>query len=183
MILIVAGVTQLAHADDAPSNPRKSDKYGHIYFVDPTADDLRSVEDPEEVTVMMIVDNPDASKFTDQSLQPIDRFENLRTLVLYGHQLTNAVIPSLVRLEQLEALVVYDAQFTNEGIQQLTALGKLQTVGFFKTQVTDGGLAALCDYLPQVHLENGKYNELGYVFDANGCLTTKFARKHLRRFK
>ena len=83
----------------------------------------------------------------------------------------------IVELKSLEALIVYDCDLTNDGLRELRPLPRLRTVGIFKTRVTPSGVDRLKERLPNIKIQVWGWDD-GDVFDANGCLTTKFRIEH-----
>jgi hypothetical protein len=176
-LLIAQTAVAQATAASELSPRRKID----LLLFDPTPKDWEQIHDHEAIKILQIYDiREEGSRVDDRSLETLSQFKNLKTLVIGCDQLTDEAIPQLLKLKHLEGLAVYRGKFTDQGIQKLKGLPAIQTIGFFNTQVTERGITLLKEVLPKAHVELGKYNQFGKVFDHNGCLATEFRKKHLK---
>jgi len=153
-----------------------------LFLSDPSPDDWRKIENPGSVVFVSIMDYPsDATHVDDEDLDNLVKFTAVKTLWLESDSLDDSAIPKLLKLQDLEALLIYNCKFSDAGIQQLSGLSSLQTVGFFQTAVTTTGVGKLQEQLPHAHIEiweGDAAKRPGQVFDANGCPTTAFLKKH-----
>ena len=144
----------------------------------PTPTDWDKIDSPQLVTILEVMNLPgDKNLVDDNSLLKLQRFKQLRTLMIGSQLVTNKSMKQIVELKSLEALIVYDCEITDDGLLELRRLPKLRTVGIFATRVTPNGVDRLKEKLPNIKIQVWGWED-GDVFDANGCLTTKFRIEH-----
>jgi len=143
--------------------------------------DLDAIKDPSSVRILQVYGVSDEKEIIDdKSLEKLDRFPELRTLVLGCPHMTDQGLKHIAKLKHLECLIIFQCEITDSGIQELKALSKLQTVGLHGTDVTEEGIAKLKMALPKPYFELAAFGTSGQIFDANGCLRTRFAERHLK---
>lgn len=151
---------------------------GHAIIVDLA--ELDTIEHPESIKVLQVLDVSETDgKIDDKALQKLERFPEIRTLVLGCPEMTDKGLKHIAKLKQLECLIIYQCEITDDGIQNLKPLSKLQTVGLHETPVSDAGIAKLKVALPKTYLELGSSGKNGRIFDANGCMRPQFLNHHL----
>ncbi len=145
----------------------------------PTNDDWEAIVEPDSVTILDLMNFPgDAELVTDETLQRLRVFKGLKTLVIGCPHVSDRGLKTIAELKGLEALIIYEGQITDGGIQILKTLPKMRTVGIFGTHVTAKGIDSLKADLKNASIELWGMGEHGEIFDANGCLTSKFLKQH-----
>lgn len=151
---------------------------GHAIIFDSA--EVDAIETPTSVKILQLIDVSDGKdKIDDKLLEKLERFPELRTLVVGCPQMTDKGLKHIAKLKHLECLIIYQCEITDGGIQNLKALSKLQTVGFHQTDVTDEGIAKLKAAFSKTYFELGSFGKNGKVFDVNGCLRPQFLKRHL----
>ena len=151
-----------------------------VQLLSPSQSDWDAIQDPAFVAVLKIDDDFEREAVTDQSLENLSKFPNLRTLVLYCPLISNDGLKHIAERKELEALAIYQCQINDQGIEQLNALTKLEILGFWNPNVTSAGIDRLKATLRETQFDLAKYGDGGKVFDSNGCLTFDFFSKHCR---
>ncbi len=145
----------------------------------PTTADWEAIVEPDSVTILELMNFPeDTELVTDDTLERLRVFKGLKTLVIGCPQVSDRGLKTIAELKGLEALIIYDGRITDGGIQTLTALPKMRTLGIFGTQVTLKGIDRLKAELKNASIELWGMGEHGEIFDANGCLTSKYLTEH-----
>ena len=92
---------------------------------------------------------------TDDAVETITSFYQLRRLSLQETALTDAALPKLVDLRQLEMLNLHTTSVTDAGIVTLRPLANLKRLYVWQTKVTPTGAANLRAGLPNVDIALG----------------------------
>ena len=95
------------------------------------------------------------TKVTDQGLNVLEQFQEVRRLHLDRTKISDAAIPQILKLQKLEYLNLYGTQVTDAGITQLVALPALQKVFTTGTQVTQAGIDRLLAGKPGINVVSG----------------------------
>ena len=149
-------------------------------LLNPKAPDWLAIKDPAELRILEVLDSTDGRIVNDNSFGNLSHFPNVETLVLGCASLTDQGLRHVLELKKLKALVIYKCLITDAGVLQLANLPEIQTIGLFDIAVSANMITALQGRLPKTLVEVGHFNRDGDVFDANGCLTSKFLKKHFR---
>ncbi len=92
---------------------------------------------------------------TDDAIETITSFDQLRRLSLQETALTDAALPKLAELRQLEMLNLHTTSVTDAGIVTLRPLANLKRLYVWQTKVTPTGAANLRAGLPNVDISLG----------------------------
>lgn len=94
---------------------------------------------------------------TDQDLQKIKQFTNLRQLQLEKTKVTDEGLDQLKSMESLEQLNLYGTAVSDKGLEKLAACKNLKTLFLWKTNATAAGIAKLKQALPNLTIEAGGF--------------------------
>jgi hypothetical protein len=94
---------------------------------------------------------------TDQDLQKIKQFKNLRQLQLEKTKVTDEGMDQLKSMQSLEQLNLYGTTVSDKGLEKLAACKNLKTLFLWKTNVTAEGIAKLKQALPNLTIEAGGF--------------------------
>lgn len=83
---------------------------------------------------------------TDDDLEQIVLFPELRALELKRSSVTNAGLKHLRQLKSLETLTFIDSQITDAGMEHLKELSQLKSLSLSGNKITDAGLAHLAGF-------------------------------------
>lgn len=87
---------------------------------------------------------------SDEALQYLTGFPNLRVLLLSDTQASDASMRYLARLKRLERLMMWDAsEVSDAGVMHLSDLKNLKYIHLTKSQITDSSLKVFAD-MPQL---------------------------------
>lgn len=92
---------------------------------------------------------------TDDAINTITSFDQLRRLSLQETAVTDAALPKLAELQQLQMLNLHTTSVTDAGIVTLRPLANLKRLYVWQTKVTPTGAANLRAGLPQVDISLG----------------------------
>ncbi len=107
-----------------------------------TADGLRCLLNSREtLTSLMLVGT--GFPITNEMLDVIGEFSNLKSLHLVNSQPTTSEWKPLSKLKHLEGLKFVDPAFTNEGLKHVAALPKLVELDLADTPISDAGIETL----------------------------------------
>lgn len=145
----------------------------------PTTADWEAIVEPESVTILELMNFPgDTELVNDKALDRLLAFKGLKTLVIGCPAISDRGLKTISELKALEALVIYDGEITDDGVQILKALPKMRTLGIFGTRVTSKGIDRLNANFKDASIELWGIGDNGKIFDANGCLTSRFLTEH-----
>lgn len=94
---------------------------------------------------------------TDQDLQKIKQFSNLRQLQLEKTKVTDEGMDQLKSMQSLEQLNLYGTVVSDKGLERLAACKNLKTLFLWKTNTTAEGIAKLRQALPNLTIEAGGF--------------------------
>jgi len=94
---------------------------------------------------------------TDQDLQKIKQFNNLRQLQLEKTKVTDVGMDQLKSIQSLEQLNLYGTAVSDKGLEKLAACKNLKTLFLWKTNATAEGIAKLKQALPNLTIEAGGF--------------------------
>ncbi|MEY3577549.1 MAG: hypothetical protein RL394_1133 [Bacteroidota bacterium] len=107
----------------------------------------------EQVVHLKLTNQP----VTDQDLQKIKQFNNLRLLQLEKTKVTDDGMDQLKSMESLEQLNLYGTAVSDKGLEKLAACKNLKTLFLWKTNATPEGIAKLKQALPDLTIEAGGF--------------------------
>ena len=90
---------------------------------------------------------------TDENLQNLKGFGDLRWLNLRQNPITDAGLANLAALEQITFLDLGKTKITDEGLSKLKGLKHLETLVISDTPVTPAGIKELQDALPKLKID------------------------------
>jgi hypothetical protein len=108
----------------------------------------------------------------DEDLAVLERFTEVRTLILGCPLLTDVGLRKIAKMPNVESLVIYGGDITDAGLQQLGDMPNLRVLGLYDIAVTDEDIETLKTKLGDVYVERWS-GENGVVFDGNGCFNPK----------
>jgi uncharacterized membrane protein len=94
---------------------------------------------------------------TDDDLQKIKQFKNLRQLQLEKTKVTDEGMDQLKSMQSLEQLNLYGTAVSDKGLEKLAACKNLKTLFLWKTNATVEGIAKLKQALPNLTIEAGGF--------------------------
>ncbi len=94
---------------------------------------------------------------TDQDLQNIKQFNNLRQLQLEKTKVTDEGMDQLKSMQSLEQLNLYGTAVSDKGLEKLAACKNLKILFLWKTNATAEGIAKLKQALPNLTIEAGGF--------------------------
>ncbi|MCE2849164.1 MAG: hypothetical protein LW815_08375 [Chitinophagaceae bacterium] len=95
---------------------------------------------------------------TDQDLQKIRQFNNLRQLQLEKTKVTDEGMDQIKSMQSLEQLNLYGTAISDKGLEKLTGCKNLKTLFLWKTNATAEGIAKLKQALPNLTIEAGGFS-------------------------
>lgn len=95
---------------------------------------------------------------TDQDLQKIRQFNNLRQLQLEKTKVTDEGMDLIKSMQSLEQLNLYGTAITDKGLEKLSGCKNLKTLFLWKTNATAEGIAKLKQALPNLTIEAGGFS-------------------------
>ena len=107
----------------------------------------------EQVVQLKLTNQP----VTDQDLQKIKQFKNLRQLQLEKTKVTDEGMEQLKSMQSLEQLNLYGTTISDKGLEKLAACKNLKTLFLWKTNATAEGIAKLKQALPNLTIEAGGF--------------------------
>jgi uncharacterized membrane protein len=107
----------------------------------------------EQVVQLKLTNQP----VTDQDLQKIKQFKNLRQLQLEKTKVTDERMDQLKSMQSLEQLNLYGTAVSDKGLEKLAACKNLKTLFLWKTNATAEGIAKLKQALPNLTIEAGGF--------------------------
>jgi uncharacterized membrane protein len=107
----------------------------------------------EQVVQLKLTNQP----VTDQDLQKIRQFNNLRQLQLEKTRVTDEGMGQLKSFQSLEQLNLYGTAVSDKGLEKLAACKNLKTLFLWKTNATAEGIAKLKQALPNLTIEAGGF--------------------------
>ena len=107
----------------------------------------------EQVVQLKLTNQP----VTDQDLQKIRQFNNLRQLQLEKTRVTDEGMDQLKSFQSLEQLNLYGTAVSDKGLEKLAACKNLKTLFLWKTNATAEGIAKLKQALPNLTIEAGGF--------------------------
>ena len=126
-----------------------SDQIGdeHLSLLTPVAEQLRWL-------------NLSKSKVSDEGLELLATFTNLKRLHLENTEIGDAGLTHIKSLSNLEYLNLYGTNISDVGLQELTDLKKLKKVYLWQTKVTEDGIPQLQAARPELDINFGWEYEL-----------------------
>ena len=94
---------------------------------------------------------------TDDDLQKIKQFKNLRQLQLEKTKVTDEGMDQLKSMQSLEQLNLYGTAVSDKGLEKLAACKNLKTLFLWKTNATAEGIVKLKQALPNLTIEAGGF--------------------------
>jgi uncharacterized membrane protein len=94
---------------------------------------------------------------TDQDLEKIKRFKNLRQLQLEKTKVTDEGMDQIKSMQSLEQLNLYGTAISDKGLEKLSSCKNLKTLFLWKTNATAEGIAKLKQALPNLTIEAGGF--------------------------
>jgi len=122
-----------------------------LTYMDPF--DLSALEPLREKIVKIDLSR---SQVTDQDLEALGRFENLRSLNLRKTTIGDEGLASLVELRGLVYLNLHDTQVTDRGIASLSKLENLETLYLWGSAVSPQAAKQLSRKLPKATVNTGE---------------------------
>ena len=107
----------------------------------------------EQIVQMKLTNQP----VTDQDLQKIKQFTNLRQLQLEKTKVTDEGMDQLTSMQSLEQLNLYGTAVSDKGLEKLVACKNLKNLFLWKTNATAEGIAKLKQALPNLTIEAGGF--------------------------
>ena len=107
----------------------------------------------EQVVQLKLTNQP----VTDQALEKIKQFKNLRQLQLEKTKVTDEGMDQLKSMQSLEQLNLYGTAISDKGLEKLAACKNLKTLFLWKTNATAEGIAKLKQALPNLTIEAGGF--------------------------
>jgi hypothetical protein len=107
----------------------------------------------EQVVQLKLTNQP----VTDQDLQKIRQFNNLRQLQLEKTRVTDEGMDQLKSFQSLEQLNLYGTAVSDKGLEKLATCKNLKTLFLWKTNATAEGIAKLKQALPNLTIEAGGF--------------------------
>lgn len=95
---------------------------------------------------------------TDQDLQKIVQFNNLRQLQLEKSKVTDEGMDQIKSMQSLEQLNLYGTAISDKGLEKLSSCKNLKTLFLWKTNATAEGIAKLKQALPNLTIEAGGFS-------------------------
>ena len=95
---------------------------------------------------------------TDQDLQKIKQFNNLRQLQLEKSKVTDEGMDQIKSMQSLEQLNLYGTAISDKGLEKLSGCKNLKTLFLWKTNATAEGIAKLKQALPNLTIEAGEFS-------------------------
>ncbi len=95
---------------------------------------------------------------TDQDLQKIRQFNNLRQLQLEKSKVTDEGMDQIKSMQSLEQLNLYGTAISDKGLEKLSGCKNLKTLFLWKTNATAEGIAKLKQALPNLTIEAGGFS-------------------------
>lgn len=95
---------------------------------------------------------------TDQDLQKIRQFNNLRQLHLEKSKVTDEGMDQIKSMQSLEQLNLYGTAISDKGLEKLSDCKNLKTLFLWKTNATAEGIAKLKQALPNLTIEAGGFS-------------------------
>lgn len=95
---------------------------------------------------------------TDQDLQKISQFKNLRQLQLEKTKVTDEGMDHIKSMQSLEQLNLYGTALSDKGLEKLSSCKNLKTLFLWKTNATAEGIAKLKQALPNLTIEAGGFS-------------------------
>jgi hypothetical protein len=95
---------------------------------------------------------------TDQDLQKIKQFNNLRQLQLEKSKVTDEGMDQIKSMQSLEQLNLYGTAISDKGLEKLSGCKNLKTLFLWKTNATAEGIAKLKQALPNLTIEAGGFS-------------------------
>jgi len=142
--------------------------------------DLEAVRDPMTLKALNLLDFPgNQDQIDDEDLAALERFTELRTLVVGCPLLTDVGLKNIAKIPQVECLVIYGGKITDAGLQQLRQMPRLRVLGLYETAVTVKGIDDLKAEVDELYVERWS-DENGVVFDANGCFNPAILKPPLQ---
>ncbi len=94
---------------------------------------------------------------TDQDLEKIKQFKNLRQLQLEKTKVTDEGMDQIKSMQALEQLNLYGTSISDKGLEKLSSCKNLKTLFLWKTNATAEGIAKLKQALPNLIIEAGGF--------------------------
>ena len=94
---------------------------------------------------------------TDQDLEKIKQFKNLRQLQLEKTKVTDDGMDQIKSMQSLEQLNLYGTAISDKGLEKLSSCKNLKTLFLWKTNATAEGIAKLKQALPNLTIEAGGF--------------------------
>jgi len=113
----------------------------------------QAMELKEQIVQMKLTNQP----VTDQDLQKIKQFTNLRQLQLEKTKVTDEGMDQLTSMQSLEQLNLYGTSVSDKGLEKLVACKNLKNLFLWKTNATAEGIAKLKQALPNLTIEAGGF--------------------------
>lgn len=107
----------------------------------------------EQVVQLKLTNQP----VTDNDLEKIKQFKNLRQLQLEKTKVTDEGMDQLKSMQSLEQLNLYGTAVSDKGLEKLAACKNLKTLFLWKTNATAEGIAKLKQALPNLTIEAGGF--------------------------
>ena len=107
----------------------------------------------EQIVQLKLTNQP----VTDQDLQKIKQFTNLRQLQLEKTKVTDEGMDQLKSMQSLEQLNLYGTAVSDKGLEKLVACKNLKNLFLWKTNATAEGIAKLKQALPNLTIEAGGF--------------------------
>ena len=95
---------------------------------------------------------------TDQDLQKIKQFNNLRQLHLEKSKVTDEGMDQIKSMQSLEQLNLYGTAVSDKGLEKLSSCKNLKTLFLWKTNATAEGISKLKQALPNLTIEAGGFS-------------------------
>jgi len=114
----------------------------------------QAMELKEQVVQLKLTNQP----VTDQDLQKIKQFNNLRQLHLEKTKVTDEGMDQLKSIASLEQLNLYGTAVSDKGLKKLAACKNLKTLFLWNTNATAEGIAKLKQSLPNLTIEAGGFS-------------------------
>lgn len=111
-----------------------------------------------------------SSKFDDY----VQHVEKSTANVLVITSVSDTAIQSFQRMPNLRALVLMDTSISDAGLTRFQDFSCLETVGFYSCDVTQEGVGRIQRRMPWVRFEICEIGRPGFVFDATGCISSRF---------
>lgn len=94
---------------------------------------------------------------TDQDLEKIKQFKNLRQLQLEKTKVTDEGMDQIKSMQSLEQLNLYGTAISDKGLEKLSSCKNLKTLFLWKTNATAEGITKLKQALPNLTIEAGGF--------------------------